>query len=184
MLDNAGASIPASGTCTITVDVAATSGGSYANDIPAGALQTSAGSNTVSADATLQVVDPPTLTKVFAPAAITAGQTSDLTITIGNSNAVALTSSAALVDSFPPGIVVDATPNATTTCGGTVTAATGSDSVTLDSGASIPPGGCTVSVVVTAAAPGTYPNVLGVGALQTDLGSNQIAAGAILSVTP
>ena len=184
MLDNAGASIPASGTCTITVDVAATSGGSYANDIPAGALQTSAGSNTVSADATLQVVDPPTLTKVFAPAAITAGQTSDLTITIGNSNAVALTSSAALVDSFPPGIVVDATPNATTTCGGTVTAAAGSDSVTLDSGASIPPGGCTVSVVVTAAAPGTYPNVLGVGALQTDLGSNQIAAGAILGVTP
>jgi uncharacterized repeat protein (TIGR01451 family) len=50
----AGASIPTGG-CTIAVDVVASAAGSYANDIPAGALQTDFGTNAVSADATLDV---------------------------------------------------------------------------------------------------------------------------------
>jgi hypothetical protein len=53
MLD-AGAIVP-SGGCTITVDVVASAAGSYANDIPAGALQTDFGTNATPADATLDV---------------------------------------------------------------------------------------------------------------------------------
>ena|GEM_PF-277622 len=49
------AQIPASGSCTISVDVTAASGGSYANMIPAGALQTDAGANAGIASATLTV---------------------------------------------------------------------------------------------------------------------------------
>jgi uncharacterized repeat protein (TIGR01451 family) len=53
MLD-AGAIVP-SGGCTITVNVVASAAGSYANDIPAGALQTDFGTNATPADATLDV---------------------------------------------------------------------------------------------------------------------------------
>jgi uncharacterized repeat protein (TIGR01451 family) len=51
-----GGSIPANGSCTVTVDVTAPVAGSYFNSIPAGALQTSNGSNADPAVATLTVI--------------------------------------------------------------------------------------------------------------------------------
>ncbi len=50
-----GAQIPASGSCTVTVDVEAATAGSYVNTLAAGALQTDAGSNVAPASATLTV---------------------------------------------------------------------------------------------------------------------------------
>ncbi|HZA96340.1 MAG TPA: hypothetical protein VE421_09390, partial [Burkholderiaceae bacterium] len=47
--------IPANGSCVITVDVTAPVAGVYTNTIPVGALSTSGGSNTVAASATLSV---------------------------------------------------------------------------------------------------------------------------------
>lgn len=47
--------IPANGSCTITVNVRATVAGVYTNTIGVGALSTSAGSNTIAANATLTV---------------------------------------------------------------------------------------------------------------------------------
>jgi hypothetical protein len=81
-------------------------------------------------------------------------------------------------------MIVDAVPNVTTTCGGTVTALAGSVAVVLDSGAFIPPGGCTVSADVSVLAPGTYPNTIATDALQTNVGTNAAPANAILDVTP
>ncbi|MEO7199569.1 MAG: S8 family serine peptidase, partial [Dokdonella sp.] len=52
---NSGASIPASGSCTVKVDVTAAADGSYANTIAAGALQTQHGNNSSPANATLKV---------------------------------------------------------------------------------------------------------------------------------
>ncbi len=51
----ADATIPASGSCTVTVNVTAAAAGSYENSIPAGGLSTSAGTNTAAATATLTV---------------------------------------------------------------------------------------------------------------------------------
>ena len=51
-----GGSIPANGSCTVTADVTASVAGSYFNSIPAGALQTSNGSNADPAVATLTVI--------------------------------------------------------------------------------------------------------------------------------
>jgi uncharacterized repeat protein (TIGR01451 family) len=48
-------SIPANGSCTLTARVTATAAGSYVNSLPAGALQTSNGSNSTAATATLTV---------------------------------------------------------------------------------------------------------------------------------
>jgi hypothetical protein len=54
----AGAAIPANGSCTIGVDVAATAAGTLTNTIPAGGLVTAAGSNASAATATLTATTP------------------------------------------------------------------------------------------------------------------------------
>jgi hypothetical protein len=53
-----GGSMPAKGTCKVTFYVTVKSKGSYKNNLPAGALQTSDGSNAVAASATLTVNQP------------------------------------------------------------------------------------------------------------------------------
>jgi len=182
----AGAAIPANGTCTVSVDVQAANAGSYANTIPTGALATGAGSNASAANATLTVTPAsvaPTLSKAFAPAGVAAGNPSTLTITLANANATPATLAFPLTDTFPAGLVVAPTPNAATTCGGAVTAAAGSGSVSLGAGAAIPANGtCTVSVDVQAANAGSYANTIPTGALVTSAGSNADPAVATLTV--
>jgi hypothetical protein len=185
-LTGAGSAIPAGGSCTVHVDVVATGFGTFANVIAAGDLQTTTGSNTVPATATLtESPAAPTLTKAFAPASVVAGASSTLTVTLANSNPVAATLASALTDTFPPGLVVAAPANASTTCLAGLQAAPASDHVTLDGGAVIPPNGtCTITVDTAAAAPGSYANSIAVDALQTDVGSNAQSADATLDVVP
>ena len=94
---------------------------------------------------------------------------------------------APLTDTLPAGLVIAATPNASTTCGGVVTATAGGNTVTLSAGSSIPagaPGTCTVTVNVTAALGGSYLNTLPANALQTSNGNNAAPAIATLTVVP
>lgn len=178
-----GGAIPAMGSCTVTVNVAAAYQGSYCNKLPRGALDTDQGKNEREATATLtvyRVSRPPTLEKAFSPASITAGGSSTLTITLRNPNATAATLTGALTDYLPHGLVVCG--SASTTCGGTLAAGHGGSRVVL-SGGSIPAlGSCTVTVVVTAAHQGTYKNKMPPGALRTDHGHNSAAAYATLTV--
>ena len=184
-------SIPAAvgatpGSCTVTVDVVSPSGGAFVNTIPANALQTSNGNNAAAASATLAVNSvAPTVAKAFAPNSITANGTSTLTITLNNANASAASLTAALTDTLPSGVVIAATPNASTTCSGAgaPTAVAGSGSVTLPTTRSIPAGSCTVSVDVTSAIGGVYTNTIAANALQTSNGNNAAAATANLTVT-
>ena len=186
----AGASVGSNGTCTVSVDVTAALAGSYVNTLPIGALQTSNGNNPAPAIATLNVVAivppvNPALAKAFSPATINAGATSTLTITLLNANSVAATLTSALIDTLPAGVLVAAVPNATTTCGGgtLVVANSGSSTVTLPTGSTIPANGnCTISVNVTSAVTGSYINTLPVGALQTSNGNNPAPANATLNV--
>lgn len=129
---------------------------------------------------------PPSAAKAFAPTSVATGSASTLTITLSNTQAGVATLNANLVDTFPSGLVVAATPNASTTCaGGTgVTATAGAGSVTLGSGAAIPASGsCTVKVDVQSATAGSYTNTIPAGGLQTDLGNSAAAASASLTVT-
>src|SRR6201999_1858979 len=64
--------IPASGACTIAVDVSAADAGAYANSIPAGALQTDQGDSAVAANATLTVSGTPSATVSPTSLSITA----------------------------------------------------------------------------------------------------------------
>jgi len=120
---------------------------------------------------------PPTLSKDFSPATITAGGASTLTITLSNADGT-VASSASLTDTLPLGVVVNG--SASTTCGGTVSA--GTSSVTLTGGSIPANGSCTVTVPVAAASAGSYINSLVAGALQTSNGSNAATADATLTV--
>jgi hypothetical protein len=127
----------------------------------------------------------PTLAKAFNPTNILAGGVSTLTITLSNPVDGTSTLTAPLVDTLPSGVVVAATPNVSTTCGGVgaPVAVAGGSTVTLPSGRSIPAlGSCTLRVDVTAAVGGVYVNILPVGALVTDNGNNAAPAIAILTV--
>jgi uncharacterized repeat protein (TIGR01451 family) len=139
-------------------------------------------SNTVSPAVCGLQAGTPTLGKTFSPATINAGGVSTLTITLSNPNATAASLTAPLVDTLPSGVTIAATPNAGTTCGGTVTANTGGSTVTLTGGSIAASGSCTVTVSVTAPGGGSYINSLPAGALQTSNGNNAAPAVATLSV--
>ncbi len=185
-----GGSIPqavgtTSGTCTVTVDVTSTTPGVHTNTLDAGALVTDKGSNEAQAIATLTVapvIIAPTLGKAFSPATIDAGGVSTLTITLSNPNTSGDAQIATLTDKLPSGVVIAAHPNASSGCGGTVTANPGGSTVTLTGGLIPANGTCTVTVKVTAKSKGSYCNKLPAGALQTNMGSNAAPAHATLTV--
>lgn len=177
-----GGTIPAVGSCTVSISVTSSVAGSYANDIPVGAVTSiNAGSNTAaSASATLAVLDRPGVSKAFSPASIPGGGGSTLTITLSNTNVVAITG-VAFTDTYPAGLLNFST--ASTSCGGVALAVVGGGTVSLSGGA-IPAGGsCTVTVSVTAAVAGSYPNGIPVGGVTSaNAGWNTLAASATLTV--
>ncbi|QHE83679.1 DUF7933 domain-containing protein [Hydrogenophaga sp. BPS33] len=178
--------VPAGGSCTFWFDTVSNVPGLYTNTIPTGAITSTQGvSNGDPASASVRVLEPPTVTKAFVPPTIAPNGVSRLTITLGNNNAGAQTLLQALDDTLPAGVVVASPANIGGTCTtASVTATAGSALVRYANGASIPPGGCTIAVNVTAAATGTYPNVILAGALRTGAGSNPAPAEAELVVSP
>ena len=175
--------IPANGSCTFQADVVSNTSAIYPNTIPIGALTTIEGaSNTTIASATLTILEPPTLTKSFSPTTINVGSTSTLTITLGNSNASAITLNSPLTDSLPGTLTVASTPNIVKTCPGTVTAAANGNTITYANGSSIPAGGCTIQVNITGSLPGGNQNFILAGALQTSAGNNLSSATATLNL--
>jgi hypothetical protein len=99
----------------------------------------------------------PTFSKAFGVPTLFAGTTTSLTFTIANSNASALTG-LAFSDTLPVGLVVGNTPGIANSCGGTVTAAAGSHSISLSGGTVAASSTCTISVTVSGISPGTQNN--------------------------
>ncbi len=180
----------APGYCTVSVDVTSSQPGNLINTIPAGNLMAAdptgeiAITNPTDASATLMVnaVQPPSLSKTFAPNTIWVAQTSTLTITLRNNDTNTALAQVFVTDTLPNHITIASPDNAATTCGsGTVS--TTAASVTL-SGGTVPAGGtCTVKVSVTSVTPGVYTNVIPTGAIQSQQGvTNTGAATAPLNV--
>ena len=173
-----GGTIPANGSCTVTVNVD-TSGAGVFNNSTRTVTTTNLGSGTA-ATGTLVVMNRPTLDKSFAPNQIGRNDASLLTVTLTNPNSADVTG-ASFTDNYPAGLVNTATANGATTCpGGTVTAADGGNSLAL-TGGTVPAGGsCTVTANVTSASAGAYPN--STGTLATDNSGTGTAASATLTV--
>ena len=127
----------------------------------------------------------PGVTKAFGAATFGAAGNTSLTINISNANGVAITTSSIFTDTLPtvPGAMTVNTAGSTGTCPNVIATA-GSGSVTMASGTSIPAGGCTIVVSVTATALGVYTNTIPAGALVTNMGTNATAASANVTVTP
>ncbi len=178
-----GGTIPAGGSCTLTVNVTSASAGSYVNTT--GIVSGSQGSSASGGTATLTVASmtAPTVTKTFAPTIVGVSSPSLLRVTLTNPNGTAVTG-VAFADAYPAGLVNAATPNASSTCGGSATATAGGGSLALSGGTIPANGNCTVTVSVLAAAAGTYVNTLGAGTVTSLNAAPQAApAAATLQVS-
>lgn len=175
--------IPAGSSCIITINVTVATTGNYTNTIAAGALTTTnGGSNAAATSASLFVPVPLTVTKSFAPTPVATNGDSLLTITLSNSNAIALTG-AAFTDTYPVNLVNGPVPGAFSTCGGSVTATAGGGSVALSGGTIPASSSCTVTVYVRSATTGSYTNTIASGGVTTtNGGSNTVAGSATLTV--
>ncbi len=186
MLSFTGLTIPAAGSCTISIVVKSNTAGMLPNTA-SGVSSNEAATGAVSNTATLTVTaSAPTIAKAFSPSTINSGGISTLTVTISNANAAPITVTG-VTDTFPvspgSGLLRAASANTATTCsGGTVTSTSGS--VTLTGGTVPASGSCTFQIDVTAAVAGAYVNTIGAGALTTNAGSNAAVATATLTVSP
>ena len=148
--------------CTVSVNVTASSPGTYTN--VSGDLTSDAG-NSGSATANLTVAtNRPGFRKSFSPSTVFFGGRSTLVFTIDNTANTALVANLTFTDNLPSGMVVASPANASSTCGGgTITALAGSSVIsyrpsfftdaTVAAGAS-----CTVSVDVLGNAVGVLGN--------------------------
>ncbi len=189
-LNFSGGTIPASGSCTVSVNVTATTAGPHTNT--SGFLATTeGGTNTTSVGtAPLTAVLPPSMAKAFAPSPILAGGISRLTFTITNPNPNDAISGVAFGDTFPvaPGaMTVAGTPNPSTSgCGApTFSPVAGAGSIAFSGGTIAAGGTCTVALNITAPVNGTYNNTSGnVSHIVNGVPVNGNTASASLTVNP
>ncbi len=176
-----GVTLATNASCTVTVNVTATTGGVKNNSVTV--TSTNAGTGNTS-NATLTADAPPVLVKSFGAASIPLNGSTSLSFTVTNPNATVGLTGIGFVDTLPSGLVVS-TPNGQTgTCGaGAITAAAGSSAVTLV-GASLPAAGaCAFSVNVTGAVAGAQNNTTG-AVTSIEGGTGGTASASVAVVAP
>jgi uncharacterized repeat protein (TIGR01451 family) len=179
-----GGTIPANGTCSVSVLVTSATANSYQNNLPVGAVTaTNAAASTAAASATLSVVPLGAIgaTKSFAPASFQQGGASTMTIALTNVNPNAI-NALAFTDNYPGGLTNAAPLTVTNTCGGAVTTTAGGSSLALSGGTIAANSGCSISVLVTASVAGTYTNTIAANGI-TSSNANPNASPATASVT-
>ncbi len=166
--------------CTVTVDVTASTPGMHTN--PAVTLSSSAGSSmSLPIDLTVDT-NLPGFSKSFAPSTVSVGERSTLTFTIDNSANASNVVNLDFVDDLPSGLVIADPAVASSTCGTapippTVTAAPGTSQVALDADGTFAfpalamGATCTVSLDVVAVGAGMLDNITG------DLLASFVSAG-------
>lgn len=162
-----GASIPAGGSCTVTVNVTSALTGNYTNTTSV--VSSSNGGNSPGASSAILSVGKPSISKSFSPASIlmsTGSAASTITFTLNNPTITALTT-VNFSDTLS-NMVVATTPAISNGCGGTVTAVAGSSSIALANGTMTASGSCSISVNVSSNTMGVWPNTTtGVSSTQT-----------------
>ncbi len=128
--------------------------------------------------ASITVVAPPTISKMFGAASISLNGSTSLSFTIHNNNASSTQSGIGFSDALPAGLVIS-TPNGQTgTCGGgTITAVQGTSVISLTGATLAQSSSCTFSVNVTGTTAGTKNNTT------TAVTSNQGGSGGTASAS-
>jgi uncharacterized repeat protein (TIGR01451 family) len=179
-LSFSGITIPASGSCTVTVMVTSSSLGTHPNATSGVTTnQTTVGSPSDLAN--LTVLAKPVIAKAFSPASVYRDDVTTLTFTITNPNAGNALSGVAFADTYPAGLVTNTPPGIVNTCAGTATASAGGNSISLSGGTIPANSSCTVSVDIKATAAGTFNNTS--GAVTADYTGAGNTASDTLTVT-
>ncbi|GAB4201745.1 MAG: hypothetical protein Tsb002_38410 [Wenzhouxiangellaceae bacterium] len=177
------ARLGASQTCTTSVDVTASTPGTYMN--VSGDLTSTAGNSGTATDDLTVTTARPGFSKAFSPATLGVGQRSTLTLTIDNSANPGLVTGISFIDPLPLGMEIADPANAATDClAATLTAPQGGDQISIIGGALLAGNICTVSVDIRATAPGRLENVT--SELASSPGGPLVSsgrAGAVLDVT-
>ena len=126
--------------------------------------------------------NPPVVNQIFTPPVIAPGGTSTLELHFNSPGPRRAVLSAPFIQTLPAGLVVATPSGLGGDCLGTVNAAPGGNTVSIEAGMNVRNGGCAVSLKVRAAAAGTYTSTAPAGSLQTDLGRNTEAGTASLVV--
>jgi len=168
--------LPASNTCTVRVNVTAAAAGTYNNTSSAITSDNGSG-GTASASLTVNA-DRPGFSKTFSPDSVFFNGRSRLTFNIDNSASSVQRFQFIFSDNLPAGVTVASPANASNSCGGTLSAAAGSSSISLSPAGGplviIPAGGsCSVGVDVIGGSVGTHVNVSGDLTSNTNSGFNQ-----------
>ncbi len=153
---------PAAGSsCTFSVSVTGITAGTQVNTTST--VSSTEGGTGGTATSTITVVAPPTISKAFGAAAIAVNGTTTVTFTITNpASNTSAENGIAFSDTLTNGLQVASTPGVTNSCGGTVTAAANSTSISLTGGSIATPGAtCTIVVNVTGTLSGTVINTTG-----------------------
>ena len=160
--------------CALTLSVTMQVNGNLTNRIPAGAVTTLNGvSSPFATEASLTNLPGVSVTKVFNPAQVLAGEASTLTVTIRNTSTVPVVNMGLadnLPGTLPNGLAVANPANALNTCGGTLTATPGSQTIQLSGGGLVGDASCEISVDIISTEPGVYINTIPAGALTADGG--------------
>jgi uncharacterized repeat protein (TIGR01451 family) len=175
-----GGSIPASGSCTVSLNVQGTTTGTKNNSVTA----TSDAGTSNTATASINVAASPVISKAFGAASIPLNGSTSLSFTIQNPNTTTAFTGVGFTDTLPAGLVVS-TPNGLTgSCGGgTITATAGSSVISL-SGATVAANtSCTFSVNVTGTTAGLKNNVTG-AVTSNEGGTGGTASASINVVAP
>jgi len=166
--------------CTLTLSVSMNVNGNRTNPIPAGGVTTFNGaSNPNPAQATLTNLPGASVSKYFDPNPMLAdiGNYSTLTITIQNTSNFALTGMGlldTLPGTLPDGLYIANPPVTENTCGGTLTAIAGSQTIRLENGSLAGSSSCTLKVRVTGTNVGAYMNSIPPGSLTNNEGGTNV----------
>ncbi|GAP40069.1 DUF7507 domain-containing protein [Flexilinea flocculi] len=149
-------------TITVNGTVSASARGNLENTVQvnAGSGQTDPTSenNSATESVTINPALAPVITKVFSPNSIPVGGLTTLTLNITNPNTDTALSGVAFSDTYPAGLINNSPLSTINTCGGTLVASEGGNTLSY-TGGSIPANGtCSVSVVVKATSSGSLTN--------------------------
>jgi len=178
-----GGTIAADGTCTVTVDVAATTGG-LKNNITSAVTSTEGGTGGTAAAFLVVVIPPavapPTIAKAFGAPSIVVNATTPLTFTLTNPNPGSALGGVGFTDALPAGLTV---ANGTgSTCGGTLTTS-GGNLIALAGATIAVSGTCMFSVTATGTTGGAKNNITS-AVISTEGGTGGTASASLAVVAP
>lgn len=174
-----GATLAATTSCSVSVNVTSTAVGGITNYIPAGGIQTIQGlTNSGQATTSITTQSKFGITKKFTPNVVKPGERSRLRISFYNPTAQPVTN-LSVTDNLPVGVTVPSGANPVSTCPGATVSAPTSGRVQV-SGASVvaASGGiaasCYAEIDVLVVAAGDYFNTIAAGAINATVGGTRV----------